>query len=221
MSGAKAVSVELVKAEAEVPLWNLCFRRAKLLAAQTVANLVVAGLQLKAEKKKLRQGEWEPFVQTRCEFTARSAHRFIGLGEGVKARLLKSDTVSDLKLLETAPADLSPADQATLLAAVSKITDGETITELYRDFGIVKLPQGAGLRGLQRTYHPRHPKDYDPNAPAEAARDGIVLPLLAIDARWRELAHHMSDSDFFTVHDLLLDWHRLTTAAVRTKKRPK
>jgi hypothetical protein len=164
---AKTVKWELVTTR-DVPLHNLYHRKAALLAAQGVGFLVMAGLQLKAEKKKAGHGKWETWVEGNCDYDVRTAQRYMKLADGVKGRALKNDNVSFFKLLESTPADLTPTQQEKLLAAVNKLTDGETLASLYEGFGILKLPAGAGLRGKKRKHTA---SGSDVNDPAEVARD--------------------------------------------------
>ncbi len=48
-------------------------------------------------------------------------------------------------LLSFAPSELNPEQQKRLLSAVHKSVDGETLSELYLDLGIVKKKHGHGL----------------------------------------------------------------------------
>jgi hypothetical protein len=151
VSKAKEMSFELV-VEAKVPLHNLFHRKAALLAAQGVGFLVMAGLQLEAEKKNVLHGEWGGWVDENCDYDIRTAQRYIKLAEGIKGRALKNDSVSFFKLLDSTPADLSPAQQEKLFRAVQKLTDGETVADLYLACGIIKAPAAAGLKGKKRKH---------------------------------------------------------------------
>lgn len=119
-------------------------------AAQMAVAAAKAGLEFKAIKKTLGHSNWEPFFQHHFakSITLRTAQRYMALADGLKGKALKNDTgVSFLPLLEQAPSKLSEKDQEKLTKAVSKMTDGATLSELYQDFGIVKKPQGAGAKG--------------------------------------------------------------------------
>lgn len=168
MSKAKKMSFELVvAADKEVALHNLFHRRGMISALQGVGWLVMAGLQLAAEKKKLKHGQWESWVEHNCDYDIRTAQKYMGLGDGVKGRALKNESRSFFKLLESSPADLSPDQQEKLFGAVQKLTDGETVADLYRGFGIVKSLAGSGLKGKKR----KHTPGTDVNDAAKVASD--------------------------------------------------
>lgn len=165
---AKTVTWELMKPGAAIPLHNLYHRKAALLAAQGVGFLVMAGLQLEAEKKDAGHGNWDSWVKKNCDYDIRTAQRYMALAEGVKGRALKNDSVSFFKLLESTPSELTPAQQEKLLAAVNKLTDGETLASIYEGFGILKLKAGAGLKGKKRKHTA---SGGDVNDAAEVAKD--------------------------------------------------
>lgn len=123
-------------------------------AAQMAVAAALCGIELKTLKKELGHGEWEDFFAKHFAphgLSDRTSRRYMALADGLKGKLLKSATVADLKLLDTAPSELPKADQVALTNLIKKSTDGKTISDLYSDFGITKKPQGSGARGGDTT----------------------------------------------------------------------
>ncbi len=155
-------------AAVSVPLHNQFHFNGISSAVQGVCWLAMAGLQLAEEKKNLKHGEWEPWVEKNCAFSLRTSQRYMALADGVKARALKNASGVVFRLLEHAPADLTPEQREQLFKAVNKLTDGETVAELYAEFGITKNKAAAGLKGKKRKHTA---SSGDPNDPAQVAAD--------------------------------------------------
>lgn len=117
-------------------------------AAQMAVYAVMCGAELIKIQKQVGR-TFVKFVEGNCSFTYRSARKYMDLAAGVKDRALKCESDSHLKLLEHRPSELTPAQSKKLHKAVSEITDGRTLSELYQEFGIIK-PLGNGLRGGAR-----------------------------------------------------------------------
>jgi hypothetical protein len=141
---------------------NIYHRNAVTAAGQAVAWAVMCGLELIKIRKQVGHGEWLPWIKKNCDFTERTAYRYIGVAEGVKAKKLNLTSMSNL--LGAAPSNLTIDQRNELLQAVHKATDGETLQQLYLDFGIIKAPQGSGATGGARP-HPK--KAFDPNRDPE------------------------------------------------------
>jgi len=154
---------------------NLFHRNGMLATAQAACWLVLAGVALLEEKKKVGHGNWEQWVEENCEFSDRTARRYIELAMGVKNKALKAGLKAPadlLDLLQTPAHLLSPEKQKHLLQAVHKLTDGATVQQLYLDFGITKKPQGGGVVG---GYHPSADEgNMDPSTPEGMARLQIL-----------------------------------------------
>lgn len=214
MSKTKAVAItsEVLPPEqglavaAEVPLHNLFHRNAMIAAAQSAGWLVLAGAELIRRKKALKHGEWEGWVEAHCEYNIRTAQKYMGLAEGVRDKMLKeaSKTNADsfLKLLSTPAHQLDDAAQLTLLKSVHKLTDGQTLQQLYLDFGIVKKPQGSALKGGKNDGGSDGEKD--PNAPEAEAEDMLFHPMTSLLAEyWPAHWMHLSDARQRELLDLL------------------
>jgi hypothetical protein len=101
-------------------------------------------------KKTVKRGDWEKWVEDHCEYNIRTAQKYMGVAEGVKNKALREATKTNLRsfleLLERPASSLTEAEQHQLLQSVHNLTDGETIQQLYLDFGVIKKGKG-GLRG--------------------------------------------------------------------------
>ena len=149
-----------------------------LAIAQGACWLVLAGNALLEEKKKVGHGGWDLWVAENCEFNLRTAQRYIALAIGVKNKALQhniKDTSELIPLLRTPVDELSPKNQEHLLYLVHKLTDGQTVQQLYMDFGITKAPQGSGAKG---GHHPAlgngEAELPDPNSMEEKAKLMII-----------------------------------------------
>ena len=127
---------------------NKFHRRSKAGAAAQVGYAVLCGLEL-TRQRKIHRGDWEIWVEFNCEFSLRTAQRYVVLAENVGNQAKKAALVSLLEGAADAP--LTEDQEAELLALVAKVADGATLTELYQDYGICKLPAGANVAG---GYHP-------------------------------------------------------------------
>ncbi len=144
-------------------------------AAQMAVATALAGLELKALKKELGHGNWEDYFAdhlARHGLSDRTARRYMALADGLKNKALKSDTVAVLELLDTAPSELKPAEQAKLTKAVAKVIDGATLSELYQDMGIAKKPQGAAAKGGKLK---KDADDDEPDEPVMTEAEGRRL----------------------------------------------
>jgi len=126
-------------------------------AAQMAIAAAKCGLELKAIKKDLGHGAFEQWFGAHLDrdgFRLRTAQKYMALADGLKGKVIKNAPGAFLELLDSAPSKLSEQQQRSLTKAVSKMTDGATLTELYRDFGIAKKPQGSGATGGKKDSKP-------------------------------------------------------------------
>jgi len=140
-------------------LHNHFHRCAQAAAAQATGYAILCGLELQRIRAEIaapgkrsdlpnaRGGGWEKWVQDNCEFGAETARKYMAVAEGVKGRLAQEKvSKSILGLIDIAPSALADNDRASLLKSVSKITEGQTLQQLYLDFGICKADPRANLR---------------------------------------------------------------------------
>ena len=153
-------------------------------AAQMAVAAAKAGMELKAIKKDVGHGGWEEYFNLHLGkhgMNLRTAQRYMALADGLKGKALKNDSGTFLELLETAPSELKPADQEKLTKAVSKMTDGATLTELYMDMGIVKKPQGSGAKGGNTRKDKDEADETGPKTAEELAAEKSMATVLLIN----------------------------------------
>jgi len=114
-------------------------------AAQTTCAAAMVGLELQKVKVALKKndtgvvfGKWLEDHESDIGFTTRTAQRYMALAENLKSKLLKSQDNSVIALIGKAPSDLNDRQVKTLLLAIHKSVDGQSLSELYEDFGITR-----------------------------------------------------------------------------------
>ncbi len=137
-------------------------RRAKHNAALAVGWAVIAGAVLQRVKADFSHGEnnLKEWLSAECpEISLPTAYRYIALAKAMKKA--ESKRLRSLLCGEF----IEAKEQAEILALVTKVTDGATITELYEEYGIVKRAPGTAATGgykvdearvqvFLRGYHP-------------------------------------------------------------------
>jgi len=92
-----------------------------------VAIAAKCGAELLAFKDELPHGQFEEQVGRACNFTVRTAQRYMALTEELQRRFPKNDTMS---LLTISIEKLAPT--------VNRLIEGQTLTQLMFDWGILK-----------------------------------------------------------------------------------
>ncbi len=197
-NGAVVLSDRVNDVAAGLP-HNRYHRAARSSAAMAIVYAAMAGRELIEERKKIKHGRWLSWVEVNCEFSAETAWRYVELANKLKAKLLNLAHVQDLNespesararnlglLLDRPPSQLLPAETETLLKDLREATKGQTLRQLYFDFGIATQPKALGganhLRAFLREHFPDHPEYLD-----MPLRD---LPK-EVDKEWRK---HLVDS---------------------------
>ena len=115
-------------------------------ANQTVAAAIFAGLELLSVQQMLKAAKDAPPViflqwfeqnENQLGFSLSTKDRYMRLASGIKPKLKAAHPELD-RLLSLAPSQMNDAQALTLMKALHKSVDGESLTELYEDFGIVK-----------------------------------------------------------------------------------
>jgi hypothetical protein len=134
-------------------LHNLYHRCAHTAAAQATGYAILCGLELQKIRVELSKpgkrtdlnltahvrGGWESWVETNCEFSIDTALRYIAVANGVKGRLAQvTASRALLGCIDCQPSAMNETQRGKLLQAVGKVTEGETLRQLYLDFGIIK-----------------------------------------------------------------------------------
>lgn len=177
-------------------------------AAQMAVSAALCGLELRAIKKEIGHGGWGEFFATHFEahgLSERTSRNYMALAEGLKSKTLKSATVADLVLLEAAPSALTSAQQQTLAKHVGKLTDGATLAELYRDYGIVKAAQGSGAKGGDTSAHRATKEEREALEIQTLKSDTDHLCLVLADALKRSIWNPCDTATRKKLHGLLID----------------
>lgn len=183
---------EIVEPTHKLPtqaLHNYYHRSAQAAAAQAAHFAVLCGLELARLKVELSHvTNWQQWVGANCEFSYETGQRYIRVAEGIKGKALKSaQSAEAIALLETAPSKLDSKGRATLVQTVGKVTEGDTLRQLYLDFGIIKATPKDNLKrgGATHTRGSKPTRDLD----AEDA-EATVSDLLTSLARWFQSGSH-------------------------------
>lgn len=148
---------------------NTYHRCAQAAAAQAVAYAILCGLELQKIREQVASkggrpknsptqigefsGGWENWIADNCDFSTETARKYMAVAEGVKGRLAQARVSKELGLIvDVAPSSLDQAQRDTLIKSVSKVTQGETLQQLYLDFGITKGDPHANLRNGGATH---------------------------------------------------------------------
>jgi len=176
-------------------LHNQYHRCAQAAAAQATGYAILCGLELKQIRKKLAKpgkrsdlshssgGGWAGWVKDNCEFGAETARKYIAVADGVSGRIgAKLDG-----LMELAPSAMDTDQHQKLLKTVSKSTQGQSLQQLYLDFGIIKANPTDNLRkgGATHTKGRGNTADLDEQDARALANEFIHLM-----AKWLNDGHH-------------------------------
>lgn len=155
---------------------------------QQMGYAFLAGRELNILKEIVPHGE---FLATCKEYlpdlSDRTARRYMQFSEALQLTLGgKTDTMSNLKLLPSG--ELSEEAEKSILAAVHEAADGKTITELYRDLGVIRDKKP-----------PEHtpPKELTPEETIAARREqaNAILNICAGQMEFIAEADSMHDPD--------------------------
>ena len=186
----KSTPATLKRAAHAAELANQAHSNCLRAAAESVVWAVVAGLHLAEVRKRLKHGEWLPWLKENWKANKRTAQRYVAVAEGVKSKFQRDWNLKPSSLIESkndTVSHLASLPQPELIEAIKGVTQGETLRELYVEFGIVrakpveKNPPG-GKRG------PADEDETDPTAYAQM-RLGLTFHTLEED---------LADPDFET-----------------------
>ena len=141
--------------------------------AISAASAIVCGLELHAVKRDLKKSqvlgflEWFEKHKGVLGFSESTRKNYMNAAEDTKAKLLKSGDKATLRLLECAPASLTPESRAKLLKAVQKCIGVTTLMDIYLEAGIVKHPHGSRLGNSK-------PGESTPGEAAEPTPDLLI-----------------------------------------------
>jgi len=142
-------------------------------ANQVVIYAYLAGCELVALKESVKHGQWLAFRESYFPHIAnRTAQRYMLFADQIRHALADLPTVGNVKLLENG--ELPAAEEAKLVAAFHDLAGGKTLTELYRDTGVIrdKIPAA---------HHPIKPRTIDEQLASEAAKAEQALAGLFLE----------------------------------------
>ena len=144
-------------------------------AQQMVIYAFLSGAELNALKSGLKHGDWLKFKEAHLpQIPQRSANRYMAFADQI-GHVANLPTVGNIKLLENGR--LPAEEEAKLITAFHDNAGGKTLTELYRDTGVIRDKK-------HQEHHPIKPLTPDETIAAEkkdaAARRGSFLTEAAL-----------------------------------------
>jgi len=128
---------------------------------QGVVYAFLAGLELNWLKSNLKHGEWLKFKEAHLpQIPARSATRYMAFADQIGHTVADLPTMGNLKLLSDWK--LAPEDEQKIVSAFHDNAGGKTLTELYRDTGVIRDKK-------PHEHHPIKPQTPDEKIAAEKA----------------------------------------------------
>ena len=137
---------------------NACLRAAQ----DHVGYAFLAGFELQRVKAALEHGQFLSWCESNLpSIQIRTAQRYMAFAVALQT---KNDTVSLIspERLQITDGSLNERDRKAILEAAHEAADGKTLTELYRDLGVIRQPK-------EKQYHP--PKPLSPEEELEARRE--------------------------------------------------
>lgn len=129
----------------------------------------LAGASLNTAKESLPHGKFTTWREANLpEIPERSAQRYMKFADQIRHSVADLPSPGKLKLLGNG--DLAEKDKEKVLAAVHEIADGKTLTQLYRDLGVIREKKAP-------EHHPAKPRTPEEKLAdrKQAARDLIGL----------------------------------------------
>jgi hypothetical protein len=222
MTKPKTIPLEIVSASsASSAVETLGLRRDRILHyhtsvirafSQQMGYAFLCGLELNAAKAEIAHGAFEKWrEQNLPALPKRTACRYSLFATALQENCTAISKLTERAQLLLTNGDFEDADRTELLQAVHDATDGKTLTELYRDLGVIRDPIAQ--------------KDRARGEPVKlTAEDRQRLNVefthrLAGDARtWRNTAAIHGDCQAADL-DILLDELVATTTFIRQLKR--
>jgi len=122
----------------------------------------MAGMELICIKEKLKHGEFEPFLKAKMSsLPERSRQRYMLFAEKLSPQIRH---VADFRpeVLQITNSQIPESVKKEVCEAVYKFADGKSLTELYRDLGVIKpkakdggfRPNAKSLLAWLKQHHP-------------------------------------------------------------------
>lgn len=141
----KEAAEELEHLKAKIVHYDLGFHGA---FARQMGCAYLAGMALNRAKEIVPHGKFMAWREAELPVSNNSAARYMKFADA----LGKFPTVGNLKEVKLLARgkELSPAQQKKITEAVHELADGKTLTEMYRDLGVIRQPE-------KPKHHPRKP----------------------------------------------------------------
>ncbi|HEX7861038.1 MAG TPA: hypothetical protein VF773_11965 [Verrucomicrobiae bacterium] len=176
--GAVAAAVPLKERRDRIVAYHTNCKRS---AMAQVVYAFMAGLELSQTKEQLAHGAFVKWCGDNLpeDCTIRTAQNYMRFAEGIQTKL---EDVSSLNLdrLQLTNGEIPEKQRNAVLKAVHEVTAGSTLTELYRELGIIKQPKKPGYTA---------PKELSPEEEAAALEeqandhiDQLLADLELVDA---------------------------------------
>jgi len=143
----------------------------------------LCGVALNRAKQIAPHGNFTRWHQAELpQLSGATLHRYMIFAGGLLARFPALQKLKAAPLLERG--DLAGTESQQLLEAVHEAADGKTISDFYRDLGVIRPPQPATHSPPERTAH-RPPKPLSPprQPAAEQARAEEFIESLLVRMR--------------------------------------
>ena len=161
----------VVSTEAAELAHNRYHRAVRSSAAMAIVYAAMAGRELLECRKKIKHGGWEKWVEANCEFSLVTAWRYMETSNQLREKISNLSCTKDLegkeksresliKLLDRPPSELLPNETEQLLTDIRAATKGQTLRQLWFDFGLDTPPKPVGganhLHGFLKQAYPDH-----------------------------------------------------------------
>lgn len=129
---------------------------------QQMGYAFLAGCALNQAKALLPYGKFTPWLDENLPLSKGSRQRYMAFAEAIQTQIPHVGNLA-IPLLLT-DGELAAADKEKVLAAVHEVADGKTLTQLYRDLGVIKTPKPDGgfrppeadVQAWLAGHHPEH-----------------------------------------------------------------
>lgn len=171
---------ELDKLKARIIDYDCGFRTAY---QSQMGYAFLAGIALLRAKEIVPHGKFLAWREAELpQITRSSASRYMQFAEALPAKDPTVGSLPEVKLLGNG-AELSDDSKKKILETVYEVADGKTLTEMYRDLGVIRQPKAKE----------HHPVKQTPEEKLEAEKQADIAWGEALVADARELVEQWTD----------------------------
>lgn len=164
----------------------------------------LAGAALNRAKEIIPHGKFMEWSETELSVKRSSVARYMKFAEAI-GKLPTVGNLKEVKLLGEGEL-LTPAQQKKITEAVHSLADGKTLTEMYRDLGIIRQPE-------KPKHHPAKPLTAAEELAEHKAHAKDLLS--ACIGPMRVLVGDLDDVGEFIEHLTDADWEEALSVGVR------